>query len=43
MDRLELNERKAQRIMRGLLDAGLVSRVSEGRATRYEPVRERAE
>ena len=43
MDRLEFNERKAQRIMRGLLDAGLVSRVGEGRATRYEPARERAE
>ena len=41
MDCLEFNERKAQRIMRGLLDAGLVSRVGEGRATRYEPVRER--
>ena len=43
MDRLDFNERKAQRIMRGLQDAGLVNRVGEGRATRYEPVRERAE
>lgn len=42
-DRLDFNERKAQRIMRGLLDAGLVSRVGDGRATRYEPVSERAE
>ena len=41
MDCLEFKERKAQRVMRGLQDAGLVSRVGEGRATRYEPVRER--
>ena len=41
MDRLEFNERKAQRIMRGLLDAGLVSRAGAGRATRYELVRKR--
>ena len=41
MECLELNERKAQRLMRSLQDAGLVNRVGEGRATRYEPVRER--
>ena len=41
MDCLDFNERKAQRIFRGLQDAGLVSRVGEGRATRYEPVRRR--
>ena len=41
MDYMELNERKAQRLMRSLQDAGLVNRVGEGRATRYEPVRER--
>ena len=41
MDHMELNERKAQRLMRSLQDAGLVNRVGEGRATRYEPVRER--
>ncbi len=37
MNRLEFNERKAQRIMRGLMDVGLVHRVGEGRATRYTP------
>ena len=39
MECLGFDERKTQRIMKGLQVAGLVHRVGEGRATRYEPVR----
>ena len=41
MDYLGFDERKVQRIMGQLRYAGLVRRVGEGRATRYEPVRRR--
>lgn len=38
MERLGFDERKTQRIVKGLQVAGLVRRLGEGRATRYEPV-----
>jgi len=39
MEQLEFDERKAQRVLKKLGEAGLVRRVGKGRATRYEVVR----
>ena len=38
MERLNFDERKTQRILRTLQDAGLVRRMGKGRATRYEVI-----
>ena len=39
MEEMGLDERKAQRILKKLLDLGLPGRVGRGPATRYEVVR----
>jgi ATP-dependent DNA helicase RecG len=40
MEEMGFDERKAQRVLRALLDSGLLRRVGRGPATRYEVVRE---
>lgn len=38
MTQMGFDERKAQRVLRALMDSGLIRRVGRGRATRYEVV-----
>lgn len=39
MEKLEFDERKAQRVLKKLMEVNLVRRVGKGPATRYEAVR----
>ena len=39
MQEMGFDERKAQRVLKALLDSGLLRRVGRGPATRYEVVR----